>query len=337
MTDSLHLTLSEVEDLAKQALMAAGTLEAAASSMARSVALAERDGIRSHGLVYVPIYCQHVDCGKVDGKALPRLEEIKPGALRVDAANGFAQPAIDLGFEALAEAAARNGSATLTLHNSYNCGVLGQHAERLAEMGFLGLGFTNSPASIAPPGGKRPVIGTNPFALGVPDGRGGAAMVIDQSASVVAKSEVMMHARAGKPLPEGWALDAEGKPTTDPDAALSGSMAPSGGYKGFGVGLLVEVMAAALSGANLGTEASPFSGTAGGPPGTGQCFLAIEPQGLSGGLFTQKIEGLCNSILQQEGARLPGARRAANRRDNDQEGITAPRDLVEKIQALAQQ
>ena len=111
-----------------------------------------------------------------------------------------------------------------------------------------------------------PVIGTNPFALGVPDGDGGAAFVIDQSASVIAKSEVMMRAHAGKPIPVGWALDSEGNPTNNAEFALMGSMVPSGGYKGFGVGLMVEIFAAALAGANLGKDASPFSGTTGGPP-----------------------------------------------------------------------
>ena len=337
MADTETLSLAEIEDLASRTLQAAGTSEAAARSLARGIALAERDGIRSHGLLYLPIYCEHVQCGKVDGAAVPTLEKLKPGALRVNAANGFAQPAIDLGFEALADAARANGCAILTIHNSYNCGVLGQHAERLAELGFLALGFTNAPASIAPPGGKRPAIGTNPIAVGVPDGEGRATLVIDQSASVVAKSEVMVHAREGRELPPGWALDAEGEPTIDPQAALSGSMAPSGGYKGFGVGLLVELMAAALSGANLGTQASPFSGTAGGPPATGQCFIAIEPEGLSGGHFAGKVATLCASITEQEGARLPGQRRLANRRQSEEKGVRVDAALLAKIRDIGKE
>lgn len=334
MTDTKHLSLAEVETLATKALLGAGTREASAVSVARAVAEAEREGIRSHGLPYVPIYCEHVACGKVDGKAEPSLERVKPGALRVDAASGFAQPAIDLGLEALTGAAREMGCAALTLHNSYNCGVLGQHVARLAREGLLALGFTNAPASIAPVGGKRPVIGTNPLALGVPGEDGEPAFVIDQSASVVAKSEVMQHARLGKPLPEGWALDAEGNPTSDPEAALTGSMAPSGGYKGFGAGLLVEVMAAALAGATLGKDASPFSGTKGGPPRTGQCFIALEPGSLSGGGFAERIAALGAAIEAEEGARLPGARRAANRARIERDGVEVERALYEKIQGF---
>ncbi len=146
--------------------------------------------------------------------------------------SGFAHAAIDLGLPALVAAAAANGVASLAIRNSYNCGVLGYHTERLAEAGVVALGFTNAPASIAPWGARKPALGTNPWSLAVPDGNGAARFVIDQSASVVAKSEVMKRARAGEPIPEGWAFDARDKPTTDPAAALTGTMAPAGGYKG---------------------------------------------------------------------------------------------------------
>jgi (2R)-3-sulfolactate dehydrogenase (NADP+) len=249
----------------------------------------------------------------------------------VDAKTGFAHPAIDAGFKELIPLVKANGCVGLTISNSYNCGVLGYHVERLAEAGLVGIGFTNSPASIAPVGEKKPVIGTNPFALAVPDSTGGAAFVLDQSASVVAKSEIMMRAREGNSIPEGWALDAEGQSTTDPEIALKGSMAPSGGYKGFGTGLLVEVMAAALSGAVLGLQASPFSGTAGGPPRTGQCFIAFDPDAYSGAEFYERISTLADAIESQDGARLPGDRRRKNRQRIELEGVEVAQSLLEKI------
>jgi len=205
---------------------------------------------------------------------------------------------------------------------------------RLARSGLVGLGFTNAPASIAPLGGKRPVVGTNPIALGVPGAEGEAAFVIDQSASVVAKSEIMMHARRGEAIPEGWALDREGQPTTDPDSALQGSMAPSGGYKGFGVGMIVEVFAAALSGATLGINASPFSGTAGGPPRTGQCFIAFAPGAFSGDAFAERIDALAGAISAQEGCRLPGERRRQARERIRSTGVEVSEDLLARIRAF---
>lgn len=326
-----RLSLDEVEALARDTLQAAGAGEEAAASVARSTRLAERDGIRSHGLLYVPIYAEHVRCKKVDGQAKPEVSQPRPATVRVDAAHGFAHAGIDAGWSVFTDAARRNGVAAMTLHRSYNCGVLGHHAERLAEDGLVGLCFTHAPASIAPIGGQRPVIGTNPFALAVPDGAAGAMLVIDQSASVVAKSEILLKARSGDPVEPGWALDAEGNPTTDAQAALAGSMLPAGGHKGFGVGLMVEILAAVLSGANLSSEASAFSGTAGGPPGTGQCFLAFDPHGFSGDGFGAAMTRLAASITSQEGARLPGARRAANRARIEIEGVEVDDALMARI------
>ncbi len=326
-----RLTLDEVEALARETLMAAGAGEDNARSVARSTRAAERDGIRSHGLMYLPIYAEHLRCGKVDGWARPSVSRPLPAAVRVDAACGFAHPAIDAGLPRLVEAARTNGVAAMTLFRSYNCGVLGYHAERLAELGLLGLCYTHAPASIAPVGGSKAVVGTNPFAVGVPDGAGGAAFVIDQSASVVARSEIMLRARQGEEIEAHWALDAAGRPTTDPQQALTGSMAPAGGYKGFGIGLMVELLASCLSGALSSREASPFSGPAGGPPRTGQCFIALDTDALSGGAFAERVAALSAAITQQEGARLPGERRKANRARTDREGVSIGEETLQRI------
>ena len=330
---SQHLSLEQVEGLTVQALSGAGASSDSASSMAKAVRAAERDGIPSHGLLYVPTYCEHVSCGKVDGNANPDVSTTLSSALLVDAKTGFAHPAIESGFKALIPITKANGCAGMTVSNSYNCGVLGYHVEQLAEAGLVAIGFTNSPASIAPSGGNKPVIGTNPFAMAVPNSEGGAKFILDQSASVVAKSEIMMRARERHSIPEGWALDANGNPTTDPEVALKGSMAPSGGYKGFGTGLMVEVMAAALSGAMLGIQASSFSGTDGGPPKTGQFFLGLDPKAYSGPAFNERITALTEVINNQGGARLPGARRMENRKRIDIEGVHVSDSLFEKIKS----
>ncbi|MCR6502437.1 Ldh family oxidoreductase [Shinella sp. CPCC 101442] len=332
MTERM-MTLAAVEHLCLRALMAAGASEANAAAVARSTMLAERDGIRSHGLLYVPIYAEHVRCGKVDGVARPLVSEPRPGAVTVDAATGFAHPAIDAGWDRFIAAARKNGVAAMTVFNSYNCGVLGHHAGRIAEAGLLGLCTTHAPASIAPPGGRVPVIGTNPFALGVPDGEGEAALVLDQSASVVAKSEILLRSREGRAIEPGWALDAAGKPTLDPAEALKGSMLPAGGHKGFGAGLLVEILASCLSGAVLSKDASPFSGSAGGPPKTGQCFIALDPSAFSGG-FPHQVAALIDAIAAQDGARLPGGRRQAARQRTEREGVTVDAALIERIEAF---
>ncbi|MEM0977177.1 MAG: Ldh family oxidoreductase [Pseudomonadota bacterium] len=334
MTDTETLTLEEIEALAFEALVKAGTSEANARPLAIATAATEADGVASHGLAYIPIYCEHVQCGKVDGTAVPTVTKPAAGVVRVDAGTGFAHPAIDLGFKDLIPLARSQGIAALAVYNSYNCGVLGYHTYRLAEAGLLGLGFTNAPASIAPSGGSKPVVGTNPFSLAVPNKASAPELLIDQSASTIAKSEVMKHAREGKPIPEGWALDPNGHPTTDPEVGLKGSMAPSGGYKGVGVALLTELMAAALTGATLGAEASPFSGTTGGPPKTGQFFIAIDPGPSSGGDFSARVRDLIASIRDQSGAHLPGDGRSRSRARAKDAGVDVNGATLERIRSL---
>lgn len=334
MVDTKTLSLNEIEDLAFRALVAAGTSEENARPLAVATAATEADGVASHGLAYIPIYCEHVQCGKVDGKATPIVDQPRPGVVVVDAATGFAHAAIDAGFQKLIPIAREQGIAALAINNSYNCGVLGYHTYRLAQAGLLGLGFTNAPASIAPSGGAKPVVGTNPFSVAAPGSDGQPAVLIDQSASTIAKSEVMKHAREGKPVPVGWALDANGDPTTDPEVGLKGSMAPSGGYKGVSIALLTEMMAAALTGATLGIHASPFSGTAGGPPRTGQMFIAIDPRETSGGEYAARMADLVEAIRFQEGARLPGDGRRAKRLAAATEGVAVNVATLDRIQAI---
>ncbi len=328
------LTLEEIEELAMRALVAAGTTAENARPLAIATAATEADGVASHGLAYIPIYCEHVQCGKVDGRAAPVVTQPRPGIVCVDAATGFAHPAIDAGFERLVPTARENGIAALAITNSYNCGVLGYHTYRLAQEGLLGIGFTNAPASIAPSGGKKPVVGTNPFSIAAPDGDGEPAVLIDQSASTIAKSEVMKHARENKPIPEGWALDVDGNPTTDAEAGLKGSMAPSGGYKGVGIALMTELLAAAMTGATLGKDASPFSGTAGGPPKTGQFFIAIDPGATSGGAFADRLSALVQAIRVQDGAHLPGDGRKSKRLTARADGVAVNVATLERIDAF---
>ncbi len=334
MAETKILSLAEIEDLSLRALMAAGTSEANARPLAVATAATEADGIASHGLAYIPIYCEHVQCGKVDGLAEPKLDRAAPSALTIDAMTGFAHSAIDLGFEHLVPLAREQGIAALAIRNSYNCGVLGYHTARLARAGLVGLGFTNAPASIAPSGGSKPVVGTNPFSLAVPGPEDDPAILIDQSASTIAKSEVMKHAREGKAIPVGWALDPDGNPTTDPEVGLKGSMAPSGGYKGVGTALLVETMAAVLTGATLGIDASPFSGTVGGPPRTGQFFLAINPAATAGDNFARLVSRLVDAVHAQDNARLPGDGRSKYRARAQVQGVPINTATLEKIEKV---
>jgi (2R)-3-sulfolactate dehydrogenase (NADP+) len=322
----------KAREIAREKLIKAGCNEINLSGIIDGIIDAELSGIKSHGFHYLPIYCQHLKIGKINGNAEPTLDKVSASALKVNADNGFAHSAINLGLTSLFQMATDQGISCLSIYNSYNCGVLGFHTKRIAEKGFIGLGFTNAPASIAPIGGIKAVIGTNPFSISVPlDGH--AVIIIDQSASVVAKSEISVRAKTGEPIPEGWAFDSEGNITTNAQEALKGTMAPSGGYKGFGTGLLVEILTACLAGGNLGTQASSFAGEDGGPPATGQFFIAINPAKFNSN-FDTSLSTLISTIVDQEGARLPGAKRQSTYKSNKDLDIEIADALLERINQI---
>jgi (2R)-3-sulfolactate dehydrogenase (NADP+) len=333
--ETVQFSLAEVHRAAYDALRASRTSEPNARHVAQSVVQAEAEGIRSHGLLRVPTYCEHAQCGKVDGQALPTVERARAAVWIADARDGFAHPAIAAGLTRLVPEAKQCGVAVLAIKNSYNCGVVGHHAERLAEQGLVALICANTPAAIAPWGGNKPLFGTNPIAFAAPRA-GEPPLVIDQSASVVARGEVMLRATQGREIPLDWALDADGKPTSDPKAALAGSMQPAGGYKGAGLALMVEVLAAALTGASLSQAASSFVDNRGGPPRTGQLLVAFDPTAFVGDLFTDRIEQLLASMLEQPGVRLPGTKRIAARRAAETHGVRVSKALYDRIARLAQ-
>jgi len=325
-------SLSEAFKLAKEKLQNSGCSEENCIGIIDGILDAELSGIKSHGFHYLPIYCNHLKIGKIKGKAKVSAEKISVSALKVNADNGFAHTAINLGFSSLFDMCTNSGIASMSIFNSYNCGVLGFHTKRIAEKGFVGMGFTNAPASIAPIGGKKAVVGTNPFSIAVPL-EGKAAIIIDQSASVVAKSEISVRAKSGESIPEGWAFDAEGNVTTNAQKALKGTMAPCGGYKGFGTGLLVEIFTACIAGGNLGTQASSFAGEDGGPPSTGQFFIAINPEKFNSN-YPTTMKTLIESIIEQEGARLPGSKRQAAFQKNKVQDIEINDQLLERINQI---
>ncbi|MEZ5833771.1 MAG: Ldh family oxidoreductase [Dongiaceae bacterium] len=332
----VRLTPKAARKLIFGALTGAGTLARNAGYFTDAILDTELSGMEGHGFYWLQYYCEHVRSGKVDGRATPHVKRLSPVAFRVDARRGFAHPAIEKGFAKLIPAARKSGIAGMAVHNSYNAATLGYHTGYLARHGLVAFGFTNSSPSIAPVGGRKPVIGTNPLSFAVPGKAGQIAFLIDQSASVVARTAVKVAADEGRSIPLGWAFDADGKPTTDPVRGLEGSMAPAGGYKGFGIGLIVEVMCAALAGAKRGPEMGSFMANDGKPIGCGQFFIALEPKAFSGGAYAKQIAALAKSITSQEGARLPNARRAANQKRLSKAGLPIDGALYEKLKSFAE-
>lgn len=301
-----NITITEIFRLSETALAAHGAQPAIAAEMARAIAWAEARGNRICGLYYLESYCQQLKSGRVDGAAVPEISQPRASEIRVDAAHGFAQPAFAAALPQALQAARDTGIASLALRHAHTCTALGYFTEQIAKGGALGLGLTNASPIVAAPGGKTRVIGTNPVAFAVPDGQGGVAMMFDQSTTTVALGRITMAKAAGEQIPEGWAVDVEGRPTTDPDAALKGSLCSAGGYKGWGLGLMAEILAACLGGGILSKDVKPLKAPEGAPHDLGQYFLIIDP---GQGDFFDRLAGLAEVVTRDEGARMPGAGR----------------------------
>jgi (2R)-3-sulfolactate dehydrogenase (NADP+) len=325
------LTLDQADALVTATLLRCRTDEANARSVARALVGAEADGQKGHGLSRVPTYAAQAKAGKVDGSAKPSLAWRRPAAAVVDAKHGFAYPAIDLALDALPDAARQNGMAAAAITRSHHCGVVGHPVERLAGEGLLALMFANTPAAIAPWGGSKAVFGTNPIAFACPL-PGKPPIVVDLSLSKVARGNILAAKQKGEAIPPGWALDAAGKPTTDATAALAGTMLPLGDAKGTALALMVELLAAGLTGANFAADASSFLDAKGPPPGTGQLLIAFDPAAFGGSL--DHFAALAASIEVQPGARLPGVRRLAAREKAKREGVTVSDALLAEIEAV---
>lgn len=330
MNDAVIVGLEEARRFVARALERHDTSQLNAASVARALVAAEADGQKGHGLSRLPSYAAQAASGKVDGRAEPKVVHESAAALRIDAACGFAFPAMDLAIDRVAEHARSSGIAAAAVFRSHHFGQAGYHVEQLAGRGLVALAFGNSPRAIAPWGGKGGLFGTNPVAFAAPRADD-PALVIDLSLSKVARGRIMVAAAKGEAIEPGWALDAEGCPTTDAAAAMAGTMLPIGDAKGSALVMMVEVLAAALTGANFGYEASSFFDADGEPPGVGQLLIGFDPDAFSGGAFSDRLESLIGAMLAQSGVRLPGTRRLEARARAAAQGIALPRELLDRF------
>jgi (2R)-3-sulfolactate dehydrogenase (NADP+) len=332
---SQRVRADELERLMILALERAGATRAMASATASALVAAEMEGIPSHGASRIPQYCGHLRNGRANGAAVPKVLSNARAACLVDAGQGLAFQACAFAVREAIERAKQYGVSFVGITNSNHFGVAAYHVEAIAAVGLVGFAFSNSPAAMPAWGGKRPLFGTNPIAATFPR-RSRPPLVIDLSLSAAARGRIMVAAREGKPIPQGWALDREGNPTTDAKAALEGSMLPAGGVKGAMLALTVELLVCSLSGAAYGFESDSFFTEEGRPTRIGQAFLAIDPGALVGrDGFYERVETLAEAMTEDPGVRLPGDRRRQNREEAERDGIDVPAELLAKIRTLA--
>jgi len=324
----------ELFRLGRTALERAGAHPAMAQAAARHLVQAEAQGLPTHGMSRVPFYCSMLRNGRADGAAHPAMVSDRAAACLIDNRDGLPYVSVEWAVGEVIQRARRNGIAFAGIRNSSHVGVLGIHLLAVAEAGLVGFAFTNSPAAIPAWGGKKALFGTNPVAAAFPR-RNADPIVIDLALTTVVRGRIMMAMRKGERIPEGWALDRHGKPTTDPKEAIEhGSLFPIGGAKGAMLALMFELICASLTGAAIGPEADSFFAEHGNKPRIGQAFIAIDPAALAGTeKFAERVETIASTMLSDPEVRLPGARRFAAARVS-QAGIEIPDDLLAQIEKL---
>ena len=303
----MQVTIPQIEAAARAALLAHGAGQWQADEVARAVARAEETGNIICGLYYLESYCIQLTSGRVDGVAEPQVTRPRPGVVLADARLGFAQPAFARALPRAVQAARDNGVATLAVAHSHTCTSLGYFTEQIAAQGLIGIGFTNASAIVSGPGGKTPVLGTNPLAFTLP-GPEGPRLHADFATSAVALGKITMAKAAGRAILTGWARDRDGNYTTDPAAALQGSLASAADYKGWALGLLVEMLAAGLTGSVASLDVKGLKLADGPPHDLGQFYILIDPAGHADALAA-RFERVAQALADDPGVRIPGANR----------------------------
>ncbi|OLF54116.1 Ldh family oxidoreductase [Pseudomonas chlororaphis] len=334
-TPAEHLSLEALVRLLETIFLRHGTSADVAHCLARNCASAERDGAHSHGVFRIPGYVSTLKSGWVDGQAVPLIEDVAPAFVRVDAGNGFAQPALAAARGLLVEKARHAGIAILAIRNSHHFAALWPDVEPFAEEGLVALSVVNSMTCVVPHGADRPLFGTNPIAFAAPQA-GGNPIVFDLATSAIAHGDVQIAARKGERLPPGMGVDGLGQPTDDPKAILEGgALLPFGGHKGSALSMMVELLAAALTGGNFSFEFDWSNHPGAKTPWTGQLLIVIDPSKGAGQSFAERSQELIRQMHGVGLKRLPGDRRHLQREKSLREGIALPAAELQQLRELA--
>ena len=332
-----QMTPEDLQHLAEEVLAAQGFSQPQGAAIAAMMVAGQRDDCASHGIYRLLGIVKTLKAGKVVPDAEPTVEDVAPAIVRVGAGGGFSPLAFETGLPLLDAKARSCGLAALAINNCVHFSALWVEMEALTARGLVALACNPTQAYVAPAGGRRPLFGTNPLAFGWPRPEG-PPFVFDFATSAVARGEIELHRRAGKALPEGWGVDAEGAPSNDARTVLEeGAMLTFGGHKGSALSAMIELLAGPLIGDLTSPESSAVDAGAGGLPYHGELILAFDPQRFLGTAvadYQQRAEQLFAGI-EAQGARLPSQRRYQARERNTTRGwLEVPDELLADVRAL---
>ncbi|HBS83383.1 Ldh family oxidoreductase [Vreelandella alkaliphila] len=332
-----RMSLEEAEVLAKAVLNAQGFNQEQTHALSQAVIAGQRDECHSHGLYRLLNCVKTLAAGKVVANAQPEVHDHAPGIVRVDAKGGFSQLAFEAGLPILTAKAREQGIAALAINHCVHFSALWVEIEAITDQGLVALACNPSHAWVAPAGGNRPLLGTNPLAFGWPRPNGQPPFIFDFATSAIARGDIELHHRENKPIPEGWGIDRLGQHSQNPADVLDGALLTFGGHKGSALSIMIELIAGPLIGDLTSAESLAYDDGAGASPYHGELILAMDPERFLGstlGDYMARAEDLFSSIIAQ-GARLPSQRRYTARQRTQKEGISIPESLYQELSRLA--
>lgn len=337
-TATVHLSLSDAHALVMRILEHNGCNATHARAIADTLVAAERDGCASHGLYRVLGCVNTLKQGKASGDAESVFHRMAPALLRVDAQQAFYSLAYQQAVPKLIEMAREQGIAAMGINNCVHYAALWYDIEAFTEAGLVAIACTPSHAWVTPYGGSQRLLGTNPFAFGWPRPEGRDPYIFDFATSAIARGEIELHRRAGKPIPEGWGVDEEGNACTDAAKVLRGAQLTFGGHKGSALSVMIELLAGPLIADMTSRESLAFDGGESKTlPMGGELVIVIDPKRFLGEYADQELahaETSLFKLMEEDGVRIPGARRYRNRAVSQQQGIDIPQTLFNDLNAL---
>lgn len=327
-------------DFAAQVFARAGLPPADAEHVGRSLARADLRGVDSHGVTRIPIYVERLRRDLVNKRPKIRIDVMGAGVAVVDGDNGMGAVVGRRAMEAAISLAKDAGTGAVAVRGSNHFGTGAGYAYQAVEARCIGVACSNAPPTMAPWGGRVRYFGTNPLAVGIPAGRY-PPIVLDMATSNVARGKIILAAKRGETIPEGWALDPEGRPTTDAEAALAGAVLPFGGPKGSAIALIIDVLSGVLSGANFGRHIPDLYDNLAERQDLGHFFLAVEVERfIRYDTFTarvdQLIEGLkaCPPAVGHAEVLLPGEIEARTEAERQRRGIPVTGEIIDRLVAV---
>ncbi|MBK4987317.1 Ldh family oxidoreductase [Pseudomonas sp. S36] len=329
-----RIPFTELQALLQGIFERHGCSQAVAQVLASNCASAQRDGAHSHGIFRMPGYVSTLASGWVNGRATPQVSDLAAGYVSVDAGGGFAQPALAAARELLVKKAQTAGIAVLAIHNSHHFAALWPDVEPFAEQGLIALSVVNSMTCVVPHGGRKPLFGTNPIAFAAPCA-GHPPIVFDMATSAMAHGDIQLAAAARQPLAAGIGVDSQGAPTTDAQAVLNGgALLPFGEHKGSALSMMVELLAAGLTGGHFSWEFDWAGHPGAKTPWTGQLIIVINPGLGAGRPFAERSRVLVEQMQAAGLTRMPGERRYREREVAEREGVAMTKQELQGLKAL---